>query len=296
MKEYNEFEDDDGKEGEEDKKRRMTEGVIFAKLQPMIEARYLRKTFKTQTVLDGVSFRIENGESVAIIGRSGGGKSVLLKHLIGLLMPDSGEVLIDGENIVGMNERQLLRVRRKFGMLFQNAALFDSMSVAENVAFGLRRHEHLTEGEIARKVAYALEVVDLPGTQNKQPAELSGGMKKRVGLARAIVYEPRIVLYDEPTTGLDPIVSDSIDELMMAVRDRLKVTSVVVTHDMRSARRLGQHVIMLNRGKIHANGLPEEIFNSQDPIIRQFVDGVADPKESLVGQADFSTAFTKKVI
>jgi phospholipid/cholesterol/gamma-HCH transport system ATP-binding protein len=262
----------------------------------MIEAKYLRKTFKTQTVLDGVSFRIENGESVAIIGRSGGGKSVLLKHLIGLLMPDSGEVLIDGENIVGMNERQLLRVRRKFGMLFQNAALFDSMTVAENVAFGLRRHEHLTEGEIAKKVAYALEVVDLPGTQNKQPAELSGGMKKRVGLARAIVYEPRIVLYDEPTTGLDPIVSDSIDELMAAVRDRLKVTSVVVTHDMRSARRLGQHVIMLNRGKIHANGPPDEIFNSQDPIIRQFVDGVADPKESLVAQADFSTAFTKKII
>jgi phospholipid/cholesterol/gamma-HCH transport system ATP-binding protein len=274
----------------------MTERAAFAKLLPMIEAKYLRKTFKTQTVLDGVSFRIENGESVAIIGRSGGGKSVLLKHLIGLLMPDSGEVLIDGENIVGMNERQLLRVRRKFGMLFQNAALFDSMTVAENVAFGLRRHEHLTEGEIAKKVAYALEVVDLPGTQNKQPAELSGGMKKRVGLARAIVYEPQIVLYDEPTTGLDPIVSDSIDELMMGVRDRLHVTTVVVTHDMRSARRLGQHVIMLNRGKIHANGLPEEIFNSQDPIIRQFVDGVADPKESLVVQADFSTAFTKKVI
>jgi phospholipid/cholesterol/gamma-HCH transport system ATP-binding protein len=274
----------------------MTEEPTFDKLQPMIEVRYLRKTFKTQTVLDGVSFRIENGESVAIIGRSGGGKSVLLKHLIGLLQPDSGEVLIDGENIVEMNERQLLRVRRKFGMLFQNAALFDSMTVAENVAFGLRRHEHLTEGEIAKKVAYALEVVDLPGTQNKQPAELSGGMKKRVGLARAIVYEPRIVLYDEPTTGLDPIVSDSIDELMAAVRDRLHVTSVIVTHDMRSARRLGQHIIMLHRGKIHANGPPDEIFNSQDPIVRQFVDGVADPKESLVVQADFSTTFTKKVI
>ena len=204
-------------------------------------------------------------------------------------------MLIDGENIVGMNERQLLRVRQKFGMLFQSAALFDSMSVAENVAFGLRRLGNLTQAEIEKKVCYALEVVDLPGTQNKQPAELSGGMKKRVGLARAIVYRPQIVLYDEPTTGLDPVVSDSIDELMMAVRDRLHVTSVVVTHDMRSARRLGQHVIMLHRGKIHANGPPDEIFNSHDPIVRQFVDGVADPKESLVLQSEFATSFTRKV-
>ena len=273
----------------------MTKQTGFDRLQGMIEVQYLRKTFKTQTVLDGVSFKIENGESVAIIGRSGGGKSVLLKHLIGLMQPDSGEVLIDGESIVGMSERQLLRVRRKFGMLFQGSALFDSMTVAENVAFGLRRHEHLTEKEIEKKVCYALEMVDLPGIQNKQPAELSGGMKKRVGLARAIVYEPQIVLYDEPTTGLDPIVSDSIDELMVAVRDRLHVTTVVVTHDMRSARRLGQHVIMLYRGKIHANGPPDEIFNSQDPIIRQFVDGVADPRETLILQPEFSTSFTRKV-
>lgn len=251
--------------------------------------------FKTQTVLNDVSFRIENGESVAIIGRSGGGKSVLLKHIIGLMQPDSGEVLIDGENIVSMNERQLLRVRRKFGMLFQGSALFDSMTVAENVAFGLRRYEQLTPGEIEKKVAFALEVVDLPGIQNKQPAELSGGMKKRVGLARAVVYEPQIVLYDEPTTGLDPIVSDSIDDLMVAVRDRLHVTTVVVTHDMRSARRLGQHVIMLHRGKIHANGPPDEIFNSQDPTIRQFVDGIADPKENLTMQSELPTAFTRKV-
>jgi len=273
----------------------MTKGESSATLLAMIEVRNLRKNFKSQTVLDGLDFRIENGESVAIIGRSGGGKSVLLKHLIGLLQPDSGEVLIDGENIVGMNERQLLRVRRKFGMLFQGSALFDSMTVAENVAFGLRRHDHLTEAEIEKKVCFALEVVDLPGTQDKEPAELSGGMRKRVGLARAIVYEPQIILYDEPTTGLDPIVSDSIDELMMAVRDRLNVTSVVVTHDMRSARRLGQHVIMLHRGRIHANGPPDEIFNSTEPIIRQFVDGVADSKESLTMQADFPTAFTRRV-
>jgi phospholipid/cholesterol/gamma-HCH transport system ATP-binding protein len=247
----------------------------------MIEVRDLKKSFGAQLILDDVSFRIENGESVAIIGRSGGGKSVLIKHIIGLLQPDSGTVLIDGENIVAMNERQLLRVRRKFGMVFQGAALFDSMTVAENVAFGLRRHENLTEAEIAKRVAKTLEMVDLPGTEEKNPAELSGGMRKRVGLARAIIYEPQIVLYDEPTTGLDPIVSDSIDKLIMRVRDHLKVTTVVVTHDMRSARRVGNRVMMLHERKLYANGTPEEIFASQDPVVRQFIDGVADPQENL---------------
>jgi phospholipid/cholesterol/gamma-HCH transport system ATP-binding protein len=244
----------------------------------MIEVRRLEKSFGAEKILDDVSFRIENAESVAIIGRSGGGKSVLLKQIIGLLQPDAGEVLIDGENIVGMDERQLLRVRRKFGMVFQGAALFDSMTVEENVAFGLRRHEHLTESEIAKRVAKTLEMVDLPDTENKNPAELSGGMRKRVGLARAIIYEPQIVLYDEPTTGLDPIVSDSIDKLIMRVRDHLKVTSIVVTHDMRTARRVGQRVLMLHEKKIHASGTPEEFFASADPIVRQFVDGVADIK------------------
>jgi phospholipid/cholesterol/gamma-HCH transport system ATP-binding protein len=243
----------------------------------MIEARHLQKSFDAQKVLDDVSLRIENGESVVIIGRSGGGKSVLLKHLIGLLKPDSGEVLIDGQNIEMMNERQLLRVRRNFGMVFQGAALFDSMTVAENVAFGLRRHEHLTEGEISKRVAETLEMVDLPGTEEKNPAELSGGMRKRVGLARAIIYEPKIVLYDEPTTGLDPIVSDSIDKLIIRVRDTLKVTSIVVTHDMRSARRVGNRVMMLHEKKLYANATPQEFFASQDPVVRQFVDGVADP-------------------
>ena len=231
----------------------------------MIEVRNLQKSFGASKVLDGVSFRIENGESVVIIGRSGGGKSVLLKHLIGLLQPDSGEVLIDGENIGPLNERQLLRVRKKFGMVFQGAALFDSMTVAENVAFAFRRHKNLTAGEIARRVAATLEMVDLPGTENRKPAELSGGMRKRVGLARAIIYEPQIVLYDEPTTGLDPIVSDSIDRLIIRVRDHLKVTSIVVTHDMRSARRVGNHVLMLHEKKIYANCTPESLFASQDP-------------------------------
>jgi len=247
----------------------------------MIEVRQLKRSYGTQLILNGVNLRIDTGESAVIIGRSGGGKSVLLKHLIGLLQPDSGEVLVDGENITRMNERQLLRVRRKFGMVFQGAALFDSMTVAENVAFGLRRHEHLTEAEIATRVAATLDMVDLPGTQNKKPAELSGGMRKRVGLARAIIYEPRIVLYDEPTTGLDPIVSDSIDQLIIRVRDQLKVTSVVVTHDMRSARRVGNHVFLLHEKKIYAHGAPEEFFASRDAIVRQFIDGVADPKETV---------------
>ena len=244
----------------------------------MIEVRDLKKSFGVQPILEGVSFRIENGESVVIIGRSGGGKSVLLKHIIGLLQPDAGEVWVEGENITRMNERQLLRVREKFGMVFQGAALFDSMSVAGTVAFPLERKKKYTSGEIAKRVAAALEMVDLPGTEKKNPAELSGGMRKRVGLARAIVYEPQIVLYDEPTTGLDPIVSDSIDKLIIRVRDQLKVTSIVVTHDMRSARRVGNHVLMLHEKKLYANCTPENLFASQDPVVRQFIDGVADEK------------------
>ena len=241
----------------------------------MIEARALRKSFGPQTVLDGVNLRIESGESVVIIGRSGGGKSILLKLLIGLIQPDDGEVLIDGESLKGMNERLLIQVRTKFGMLFQSAALFDSMTVAENIAFPLRREKNLTVAELGRRVAEALEMVELPGTEQKKPSELSGGMRKRLGLARAIVYRPQIVLYDEPTTGLDPIVSDSIDQLIIRVRDRLKVTSVVVTHDMRSARRVGQRILMLHEGKIYAEGTPEEIFSSTDPIVHNFVNGIS---------------------
>lgn len=245
----------------------------------MIEVRDLYKSFGGQKILDGVNLRIETGESVVIIGRSGGGKSVLLKHMIGLLQPDAGEVIIDGENIEPMDERELLRVRSKFGMLFQGAALFDSMTVAENVAFAFRRNKTMPESEIRAKVAEALEVVELPGIENKKPSELSGGMRKRVGLARAIIYQPQIVLYDEPTTGLDPIVSDAIDHLILRVRDRFKVTSVVVTHDMRSARRVGQRIMMLHEKKIYVAGTPDEIFNSTDPIVRKFIDGVSDIRD-----------------
>jgi phospholipid/cholesterol/gamma-HCH transport system ATP-binding protein len=245
----------------------------------MIEVRDLQKSFGSQKILDGVNLRIEKGESVVIIGRSGGGKSVLLKHLVGLLQPESGQVLIDGENIVPMDERELLRVRSKFGMLFQSAALFDSMTVAENVGFAFRHQRELSEAEIQKKVSEVLDVVELPGTENKKPSELSGGMRKRVGLARAVVYRPQIVLYDEPTTGLDPIVSDSIDKLILRVRDKFDVTSVVVTHDMRSARRVGQRILMLHEKKIYAVGTPDEIFNSKDPIVRQFIEGVSDSTE-----------------
>lgn len=245
----------------------------------MIEVRDLKKSFGPYSVLNGVSFRIEAGETAVIIGRSGGGKSVLLKQMIGLLAPDSGEVRIAGEVITGMTERQLIGVRRRFGMVFQGAALFDSMTVAENIAFPLRREGKMDEHEIEERVAHALEMVDLPGTQEKKPAELSGGMRKRVGLARAIVYQPEIVLYDEPTTGLDPVVSDSIDQLMMRVCTRLKCTSVVVTHDMRTARRVGNRVLMLHEGVIHANGPPREIFDSKDPIVHQFVNGISEMQE-----------------
>jgi phospholipid/cholesterol/gamma-HCH transport system ATP-binding protein len=243
----------------------------------MIEVRDLKKRFGPQQILDGVSFRIETGESLVIIGRSGGGKSVLLKHIIGLLTPDTGQVLIDGEEITHLSEREMIRVRSKFGMVFQGAALFDSMSVAENIAFAFRREKKFTEKEVARKVAEALEMVDLPGIEKKKPAELSGGMRKRVGLARAIIYQPEFVLYDEPTTGLDPIVSDSIDQLIMRVTQRLKVTTIVVTHDMRSARRVGHRIVMLHDKKIYANGTPEDIFTSADPVVQQFINGVADP-------------------
>jgi phospholipid/cholesterol/gamma-HCH transport system ATP-binding protein len=245
----------------------------------MIEVRDLKKSFGAQRVLDGVNFRIEKGEAVTIIGASGGGKSVLLKHIVGLTRPDAGQVLIDNEDITRMKERPLIRVRRKFGMLFQSAALFDSLTVSENVGFAFRRERSLPENEVRRKVAEVLEMVDLPGTEDKKPSELSGGMRKRVGLARAIIYQPEIVLYDEPTTGLDPIASDSIDQLILRVRDRLDVTTVVVTHDMRSTRRLGQRILMLHNQRIYATGTPDEIFDSADPVVRRFVEGVSDPKE-----------------
>ena len=247
----------------------------------IIDVRHLRKRFGSKVVLEDVSFTVERGTVCVVMGGSGSGKSTVLRHLIGAYKPDSGEIYLDGEEITGLNARELQRVRRKFGMLFQSAALFDSMTVAENVGFAFRRERSLPEPEIRAKVAEVLEMVDLPGTEEKEPSELSGGMRKRVGLARAIIYQPQIVLYDEPTTGLDPIVSDSIDQLILRVRDCLDVTTVVVTHDMRSARRLGQRILMLHDRTIYAMGTADEIFGSQDPIVRRFIDGVSDPKDHL---------------
>lgn len=245
----------------------------------MIEVRDIHKSFGFQKVLDGVSFTIQQGDSVVIIGRSGCGKSVLLKHLVGLLKPDSGQVLIDGQDIACLDERQLLKVRRKFGMLFQSAALFDSMTVAENIGFLLAREGKTTPAEIESRIKDVLELVELPGIQSKKPSELSGGMRKRVGLARAIIYKPEIILYDEPTTGLDPVVSDSIDLLILRVCQLTKVTSIVVTHDTRSMRRVGQKILMIVGGKVYTEGTPEEVFSSTDPVIHRFVNGISDPRE-----------------
>ena len=245
----------------------------------MIEAHNLKKSFGALRVLDGVELAIEKGQAVTIIGVSGGGKSILLKLLIGLIPPDEGEIHIDGQKITGMDERELLRVRRKFGMLFQSAALFDSLTVEDNVNFLLRREGRTPAAEMARRVAEVLELVGLEGTQKKMPAELSGGMRKRVGLARAVVYRPEIVLYDEPTTGLDPIAADSIDQLIRRVVETFNVTSIAVTHDMRSARRISRRILMLHEGRIYADQTPEEIFKSEDPVIHRFVNGIADPME-----------------
>lgn len=249
----------------------------------MIEVSQIKKSFGDQVVLNSVSFSVKEGESVAIIGRSGTGKSVLIKHLVGLLSPDEGSVRVDCQDLVGMTERQLLGVRQKFGMLFQSAALFDSMSVHDNIAFPLRRSGVTEVAEIDRRVEEVLGLVELPGVGGKMPSELSGGMQKRVGLARAIVHRPQIILYDEPTTGLDPVVADSIDQLMMRVRDHYKVTSIVITHDMRCARRMGQRIIYLRDGQVYLDALADEVFNSNDPQVARFIRGEADLKE-----ADFS--------
>ena len=236
----------------------------------MIEVRHLQKSFGPHPVLNDVSFRIENGESVVIIGRSGGGKSVLLKHLVGLLQPDRGEVLIDGENIGPMNERQLLRVRRKFGMVFQGAALFDSMTVAENVAFALRRDKVLTEGEITQRVAETLEMVDLPGTELKKPAELSGGMRKRASLARALALDPQLLFLDEPTAGLDPIGADAFDRLILTLRDTLGLTVVMITHDLDSLYAITDRIAVIADRKVVATAPAATLETHPHPWIRDY--------------------------
>ena len=241
----------------------------------MIEIKDLSKSFEGRLVLDHVNLTVKTGQTMVIIGRSGCGKSVLLKHIIGLLKPDEGQVLIDGMDITRLGGEELDRVRLKFGMLFQSAALFDSMTVYENTAFPLLEHTTLTRQAITERVHECLQLVGLEGVDELYPSELSGGMRKRAGLARALAMRPEIVLYDEPTTGIDPIMGDIINGLIVALRDRLKVTSVVVTHDMRSAYKVADGIAMLYNGGIVETCSPEEIRASANPLVQQFIKGEA---------------------
>jgi phospholipid/cholesterol/gamma-HCH transport system ATP-binding protein len=239
----------------------------------MISIRNLHKSFGAQKVLDGLNLEIPEGKITAVIGPSGEGKSVLLKHLIGLLQPDSGHVEIEGESIIGLRRSQLNRIREKFGMLFQNVALFDSMTAFENVAFPLQEKTDLTKDEIRVRVLAALEDVGLKNIENKFPDELSGGMKKRVGLARAVVLNPRIILFDEPTTGLDPIIKRAIHQLIKDTHAKFGFTAVIVSHEIPDIFDVAQNVAMLFQGKILQHGSTEEIMNSDHPAVRQFISG-----------------------
>ena len=241
----------------------------------MIEISDLSKSFNEHKVIDHLNLKVETGSTCVIIGRSGCGKSVLLKHIVGILTPDSGKVFVDGQDITRLNEKELNSLRLKIGMVFQGGALFDSLSVGENVGFGLMEHNHLSRKELLEKVEESLCLVGLCGIQNLMPSELSGGMKKRVALARAICIKPEIILYDEPTTGVDPITADGINELIRSLHDKLKITSIVVTHDMKSAYRVADKIAMLYQGQIIAEGTPVEIQNTNHPIVHQFINGLA---------------------
>lgn len=242
----------------------------------IIGIRGLKKSFGRHRVLDSLDLDIERGETLVVIGRSGCGKSVLLKHITGLVKPDAGAILFEGEDMTRFDRKKLFQMRMHFGMLFQSSALFDSMTVGENVALPLRKHSSMGEDEIVRIVGAKLELVGLTGVQNQYPAEMSGGMKKRIGLARAVAMNPQVVLYDEPTTGLDPIMADVINELIRTLQRELRVTSVVVTHDIKSAYRVGDRIAMLHEGRIVYSGTPDDVRRSDDPVIRQFVEGRAE--------------------
>ena len=242
----------------------------------MIRIQGLRKRLGAKQVLDGVDLEIQTGETVVVLGPSGTGKSVLLKHILGLMMADEGSIQVDGEEIVGRRERELNVIRRRFGMLFQGSALFDSMTVGENVALALREHTRLAEDEIERRVRERLEWVGLSKVEDTKPASLSGGMRKRVGLARAIAMDPQYVLYDEPTTGLDPIMADVIDRLIRSMQHRMGVTSIVVTHDLQSAFKVADRMAMLLGGRIVFTGTADEVRASRDPVVRQFMEGTSD--------------------
>lgn len=242
----------------------------------VVSLRDLHKSFGGKQVLRGMSLEVRQGESVVIVGGSGTGKSVALKHVIGLLRPDRGHVFVDGADICHMKPVELNTFRKRFGMSFQEGALFDSMSVFENVAFPLRRHTKMTQSEIERRVRQCLEQVHLHGVEGRRPSELSGGMRRRVGFARAISLEPQILLFDEPTTGLDPVISDVVAELIREMDHTLNVTTITITHDMKVAFKIGDRVAMLYEGRIIEDGPPDEFQQSSNPIVQQFVEGRAE--------------------
>ncbi|HEY0779196.1 MAG TPA: ABC transporter ATP-binding protein [Gemmatirosa sp.] len=257
----------------------------------MIQLKNVYKAFGPKEILRGFTLDVPDNETVVIIGYSGTGKSVAIKHIVGLLQPDRGEVWVDGQRVDTLPRKQLYALRAKIGYVFQFAALFDSLSIGENVAMGLRKQGGLTEGEIRSRIAEALDLVDLPGVEHRFPAELSGGMRKRVGIARSIALRPKYLLYDEPTTGLDPVTSAVIDELMVRMREKLGVTGVVITHDMRSAYTVGTRIAMLYEGRVRWQGTIDEIQHTTDPVVRQFIegkptldDGDADPTAPTSGR------------
>jgi phospholipid/cholesterol/gamma-HCH transport system ATP-binding protein len=241
-----------------------------------IELREVWRALGQKEVLRGVSLGVERGESVVIIGRSGTGKSVILKHIVGLLRPDQGEVRVEGLSVPELSERELLELRERMGMLFQGGALFDSLNVGDNVGLPLREHTPMPEAQVELVVKEKLTLVGLDGTQGMRPSSLSGGMKKRAALARALALNPKIMLYDEPTTGLDPITADLINRLIRRLQERLGITSIAVTHDMRSAYHIADRIAMLHEGRIHAMGTPVEIQSTRDPIVRQFIEGSSE--------------------
>jgi phospholipid/cholesterol/gamma-HCH transport system ATP-binding protein len=250
----------------------------------MIEFRDVHKSFENHDVLQGLDLSVSKGESIVVIGGSGSGKSVMLKHIIGLLQPDNGSVYVNSKDISEMGEDGLNELRKKFGMLFQSSALFDSMTVWENVGFALKRHTSMPEADIKEIASQKLKMVGLVGIEDEMPAQLSGGMRKRVGLARAIAMKPEIMLYDEPTTGLDPITADVINDLIIKMNDELHVTSVTITHDMKSAYKIADTIAMLYNGVIIARGGPDEIRNTSDPYVRQFIEGRASGPIAVEGK------------
>jgi phospholipid/cholesterol/gamma-HCH transport system ATP-binding protein len=237
----------------------------------MIDVQDLYKSFNGFEVLKGINLKMPEGTTTVVLGGSGSGKTVLMKHIMGLFKPDQGRVIVDGQDVSTMARHELSVFRERMGMVFQSAALFDSMSVGDNVAFPLREHGSLSEKEIAEKVKATLAVVDLHDVEEKFPAELSGGMRKRVGLARAIIRDPKIVLYDEPTTGLDPLTTESVDEMILNARERLHVTSVVISHDIGSAFHIADRIAVINKGQIVEEGTPQEVRKTQEPFTKQFL-------------------------